>query len=400
MAGMAEPRGTLTHTDQSIEFRDLDAFDVAVGDHNFRFLSSGQERLECLISMIDQARSTLKLFFYMFQADHAGTKVRGALIRAAQRGVDVHLIVDAFGTDAGDAFFDPILRAGARFDRFSPRWNVRYLIRNHQKFVIADSARVMTGGFNVSDHYFAAPQMNGWCDLGVHIDGPVVSRFEDWFAELSAWVGEGSPRFLRIRHMVRDWNEGSGQVQLVLGGPTQITSAWARRVKQDIARGSRLDLVMAYFSPPRSIRRLIRQLSKRGRARLIMAGKSDNTTTIGASRALYGGLLAANAEIAEFQPCKLHMKLLVIDDVTYFGSANFDMRSIRLNLELMVRVEDAALAERMRELIDHVAADAAEVTREDHRREATLVNRIRWRVAWFMVSVLDYTVARRLNLGF
>lgn len=396
---MAEPDGTMTLPDPSVDYRDPSAFAVAGVGHTFRFHPEGSERLDSLIALIDGAARTLQLCFYMFQADHTGTTVLGALIRAAQRGVDVCLIVDAFGTDAAEGFFDPLVRAGGRFHMFSPRWNVRYLIRNHQKFVIADSARIMTGGFNISDHYFASPQENGWNDLGISVTGPVVARFVAWFDELERWVLNGGSQFLAIRRLVRDWNEGDSQVQLLLGGPTRITSAWARRMKIDVARGGRLDLVMAYFSPPRSIRRLIRQLAQRGEARLVMAGKSDNTTTIGASRALYGGLLEAGARIAEFAPCKLHTKLLVIDDITYFGSANFDMRSIRLNLELMVRVEDAELARQVRGLIDHLEQSSMPVTREWYRGNATILNRIRWRLSWFLVSVLDYTVARRLNLG-
>lgn len=396
---MAEPDGTMTLPDPSVEYRDPPAFSVAGGGHSFTLHPEGGERLASLVALIDGAHETLELCFYMFQADHTGTEVRGALVRAAQRGVDVRLIVDAFGTDAEASFFDPLVRAGGRFHMFSPRWNVRYLIRNHQKFAIADRTRVMTGGFNVSDHYFAPPQENGWNDLGVTIEGPVVARFVEWFRELERWVDNGGSQFLAIRRLVRDWNEGDDSVQLLLGGPTRITSAWARRVKLDIARGKRLDLVMAYFSPPRSMRRLIGQLAKRGSARLVMAGKSDNTTTIGASRALYGPLLRSGTQIAEFEPCKLHTKLLVIDDVTYFGSANFDMRSIRLNLELMVRVEDAELARQVRGLIDHLEHSSKPVTLEWYRREATLFSRIRWRISWFLVSVLDYTVARRLNLG-
>lgn len=396
---MAEPDGTLNSLDESVDFHDAESFEIASAGHRFQFFPGGLDRLAALIELIDSAQTSLKIFFYMFQPDHSGTVVRGALIRAAQRGVDLHLVIDAFGSDAPEGFFAPIVRAGGRFSLFSPRWNVRYLIRNHQKFVIADDARVMTGGFNVSDHYFATPQENGWCDLGVCIEGPVVDSFVQWFGELSGWLAGGSSQFFAIRRLIRDWNGGEGPVQLLLGGPSRITSAWARTVKRDISRGNRLDLAMAYFSPPRSMRRLIRKLARRGSARLVMAGKSDNTTTIGASRALYGGLLRAGVRIAEFEPCKLHLKLLVIDDVTYFGSANMDMRSIRLNLELMVRVEDAELADRMREMIDHLEASSMPVTREWYRSKSTVLSRIRWRMAWFMVSVLDYTVARRLNLG-
>ncbi len=396
---MTEPDGTLTKPDPTVAYRDPPGFSLEAGGHSLRFLLSGEERFDELVGVLDRAKNSLKLCFYMFQPDHAGNKVRGALIRAAQRGVDVHLIIDAFGSDAPKSFLEPIERAGGRISLFLPRWNVRYLIRNHQKFVIADDTKVITGGFNVSDHYFASPQENGWSDLGVTIQGPVVSRFIAWFDELDHWVSNGGSQFLAIRRMVRDWDEGEGDVQLLLGGPTRITSAWARAVKRDIARGDRLDMVMAYFSPPRSIRRLIRKLSRRGGARLVMAGKSDNTTTIGASRALYRALLRDDVEICEFDACKLHTKLLVIDDVTYFGSANFDLRSIRLNLELMVRIDDAALAEKTREVIGHMAQSSKPITREWYEKEATLFNRIRWRAAWFLVSVLDYTVARRLNLG-
>ena len=397
---MNQSKGTLTKQDPKVEYSDLPGFAVTAKGHQLRFLLSGPERIDGLVQLIDGAQTSLKMCFYMFEPDAAGNKVRGALIRAAQRGVAVHLILDAFGSSASNSFLNPIERAGGKVSIFQPRWNVRYLIRNHQKFVIADAKRLVTGGFNVSDDYFAPPHEYGWCDLGVLVEGQIVSRFVDWFGELENWVSQDGSQFFAIRKLVRDWHEGGGDVQLLLGGPSRITSTWARVVKRDFAHAKRLDLVMAYFSPPLSIRRLIRMVSRKGRARLIAAGKSDNTTTIGASRALYGALLRDDVEIFEFNASKLHMKLLVVDDVTYFGSANFDMRSIRLNLELMVRIEDAELASKMRGLVSHMAQSSKPITREWHGRRATWINRIKWRMAWFLVSVLDYTVARRLNLGF
>lgn len=380
-------------------FRDADPFEVAADEHRFVFYPAGVDRLAALIEHIENAEHSLDLFFYMFQADEAGETVRTSLIAAAKRGVAVHLIVDDFGSDAPHKFFDPLVEAGGRFDVFLSSWSVRYLIRNHQKFVIADGACVMSGGFNVSDHYFKPPEENGWCDLGVIIEGPVVERFCDWFIQLRNWVADDTAQFRAIRKMVREWNPGDGTVRLVLGGPTRITSNWARCVRHDIANAERLDLVMAYFSPPKSIRQLIHRLGERGRARLVMAGKSDNTATIGASRSLYRRMLKAGVKVREFQPCKLHMKLIVIDDITYFGSANMDMRSVRLNLELMVRVEDKELADRMREMIDHLADHSTDITHEWQSKHASLFNRMRWRLGYWLVSVVDYTVTRRLNLG-
>ncbi len=386
--------------DETFEgYRDADPFEIAARDHSFTFYPAGIDRLAALESLIAEAERSLHIFFYMFQPDEAGKLVRDALVAAAERGVAVHLIVDDFGSDAPRSFFETLVAAGGSFDLFSPRWNVRYLIRNHQKFVIADGKRVMTGGFNVSDHYFKPPEENGWCDLGALVEGPVVAQFRDWFVQLEGWVSSEGSQFRAIRAMVREWEPGEGPVQLVLGGPTRITSAWARRVKDDLAHGDRLDIVMAYFSPPRSIQQLLERLGRLGKARLVMAGKTDNGATIGASRALYSGLLGAGVSIAEFQPSKLHMKLMVIDDVTYFGSANMDMRSVRLNLELMLRVEDAALAARMRELIDYLEEYSTPVTREWYRQRAGWFNRMRWRISNWLVTVIDYSVTRRLNLG-
>ncbi len=103
--------------------------------------------------------------------------------------------------------------------------------------------------------------------------------------------------------------------------------------------------------------------------------------------------------IYEFEPCKLHAKLIVVDDVTYIGSANFDMRSLYLNLELMLRIEDKALAERMRSFIQHHLPHSTEVTPALHKSRRTVWNRIRWSIGWFLVTVVDYSVTRRLNLG-
>jgi cardiolipin synthase len=384
----------------SESYEDAPAFSWDACEHNFTFYPGGADRFAALLDLIETADKSLHLFFYMFQADDAGNSVRDALVAAAKRGVDVRLIVDDFGSDAPDSFFEPLIDAGAMFRRFSSRWSVRYLIRNHQKFVIADGTRVITGGFNVSDHYFKPPSENGWCDLGVRIEGAVVERFAEWFAQLEDWVLSKGSEFRAIRKLVREWDPGDGPVQLVLGGPTRVTSAWARRVDEDMMQAQRLDLSMAYFSPPKRLAACINLLGHRGAARLVMAGKTDNGATIGASRALYGKMLRAGVSISEFQPCKLHMKLIVIDDIAYFGSANLDFRSIKLNLELMVRVKDAGLADRLRQLLDHMETHSTPITDEWYAKNAGWWSRTRWRFAYWLVAAIDYTVTRRLNFGF
>ncbi len=379
------------------DYRDPDPFHVSAAGHAFTFFPHGQDRLKALIELIDGAQATLGLFYYLFDSDVSGTMVRDALVRAAQRGVSVALIVDDFGNDAGEPFFEPMVEAGGTFAIFSPKWGKRYFVRNHQKLVIADETRVMTGGANVSDHYFATPAENGWCDLSVLVEGPVVEQFTRWFGLVQSWVASeaaGRTSQLRaLRDIVKDWDGGDGPVQLLVGGPLVRKGHWAWVLRKDLVTAKRLDVVSAYFSPPRSFRRLMARVGQRGSARMIMAGKSDISAAIDMARLIYGQLLRARVKIYEFGMCKLHMKLVVVDDVSYFGSANLDKRSFRINVELMVRVEDAGLAAKLRELVDHMEASSEPITPAWYARHNTFFNRMRWRIAYWM-SLADYRISR------
>ncbi len=125
-------------TPPDASYRDPDPFTVQAQGHSFTFLPHGADRLSALIEMIESAQASIAMYYYLFDDDVCGTQVRDALADAARRGVAVRLIVDDFGNDAGRAFFDPLIEAGGSFALFSSRWSMRYLVRNHQKIVIAD----------------------------------------------------------------------------------------------------------------------------------------------------------------------------------------------------------------------------------------------------------------------
>lgn len=377
-------------------YRDPESFVVEAQGHSFTFYPHGADRLEALLDLVAGAKQSLDLFYYMFQNDDAGTKVRDALVKAAERGVALRLVIDDFGSDAPDEFFEPIRRAGGQFDRFAARLSVRYLLRNHQKFAIADNERVMTGGFNISDHYFAPPSENGWCDLGVLIEGALARQFTDWFGLLLGWVTGSGSQLREIRSIVKDWTGKEGGVELLVGGPLVRRANWAWRFRRDLGDAKRLDTVSAYFTPTAGIRWAMTKVARSGNVRMITAGVSDFDAAIDVARLLYRKLLRAGASIHEFQPCKLHMKLLVVDDISYFGSANLDKRSIRLNVELMVRVEDEALATRLREMIDHLEAASEEMTPERYDKIAGFLTRLRWRMTYYL-ALADYRVTYQLN---
>jgi cardiolipin synthase len=372
---------------------------VMVEGNRLTLYPDGPARLEALIALIEGARQSLRVLYYIFKDDASGRKVRDALLAACSRGVKVDVLVDGFGSDAKDSFFQPLVDSKCGFCRFEPKFGRRYLLRNHQKLVLADDRSVLTGGFNVEDDYFGTIESGAWRDLGLQMDGPAVKCLGSYFDNLFAWVMTKNPRIRDLRRMLGRHSEEQGKLRWLFGGPTRRLSPWAKSVKNDMMRARRLDIIAAYFSPSRTMLRRISSVGTSGSARLVTAAKSDNNTTVGAARYTYWRLLRRGVEVYEYQPTKLHSKLIVVDDVVHIGSANFDMRSLYLNLEMMLRIEDAAFADAMRQFIDGEIAQSRRITLEEHRRQRSWFNRLKWGMAHFIVTTMDYNVTRRLNFG-
>ncbi len=373
---------------------------MQVAGNRLTVLSDGPDRLEALIALIDGARESLRILYYIWLNDEPGRRVRDALVAAAQRGVQVSMLLDGFGASAATpAFFRPLSDASARFCRFVPRWSRRYLLRNHQKLALADGRKAIIGGFNIGDEYFGTIESGAWRDLCVEVDGPSVDCLSDYFDEMFRWAEteDASIRYLRrmlSRHSVRQ-----GALHWLFGGPTRRLSPWARSVKRDMLRARAVDMVMAYFVPSLSMLRRLYGVARRGRVRVVTAGKSDIRATLWAARFSYWRVLKRGVEVYEYQPTKLHTKLIIVDDAVHIGSANFDLRSLYLNLEMMLRVDDPAFAAAMHRFVDGEIENSVRITPESHRAQRSWLKRIIWGVAYFFVAVADYNLSRRLNFG-
>ena len=371
-----------------------------VDGNRLTFLPDGPDRLEALVALIDGAKSSLRLLYYIFAADASGDRVRDALVAATERGVAVSLLIDGFGSSkTPEPYFKELHERGAKFCRFLPSYGRRYLIRNHQKLALADNERVLIGGFNVENDYFTSADDGGWRDIGVLVEGPAAARLVPYFDALIGWTLKKGSRIPTLRKIIHTYSETSGALQWQFGGPMQRLSPWIKSTCRDLALGSDVQMIAAYFAPPGGILRRIARIGHHGRARIVTAATSDNNTTIAAARFTYGRLLKRGVRVFEYQRSKLHSKLLVLDDVAHVGSSNFDYRSIYLNLEMMLRVEDEEFASLMRVYFEGELDDCLEITRALHKERSTLINRIKWALSFFVVSITDYTVTRRLNFG-
>jgi cardiolipin synthase len=295
-------------------------------------------------------------------------------------------------------FFDALVGASGNYHSFSTRKGLGYLIRNHQKMLIIDGAHALVGGFNIADAYFGHAGDDSWEDLGIIVSGPQAQRLCDYFEDLAQASNGGNVRFRQIRNIIRQWRPGIGQVQWLLGGPTNRISPWALTFKRSLDTGKRFDIVSAYFSPSQSILRRLAKTARRNKgSRLIVAGKTDNGATIAAARGLYHYLMRRKTRIFEYQPHPLHMKLMVIDDTVYIGSANLDVRSMFINLEIMVRIKDAGLALHIRTLIDGLVSQSEEQTRILLKRRDTIWSWFKAGLAYFLVNTVDHTIGRRIK---
>ena len=371
-----------------------------VAGNRLLLIESGEERLAALLELIAGAQQCVKMLMYMFNADHAGEKVRDALVVAAERGVEVRILIDGFGSAAPSDYFDVLNRIGGEECVFNPSYGRRYLLRNHQKLVIIDDVTAIIGGANIDDTYLCDRGARHWRDLWLRLDGPEVAVPSQYFDILFRWSSSRRrPSLQYARHRLAEYSEWRGPLQWKFSGPLSMRNSWWRSIGRDIKRGKQLDMIFAYFAPPGAMVRRIGRLGRRGRARIITAAKSDNNATIAAARHSYSRLLRRHVEMYEYQPAKLHTKLAIVDDVVYLGSSNFDYRSLYINMEIMLRIEDAGFADAMRGYFDREIEDSKWVTPELHKRRASAWRRIKWAISHFLVNVMDYTVTRRLNFS-
>jgi cardiolipin synthase len=376
---------------------------ITIDGNRLTPIIEGPDLLVALMKLIDEAKTSLRLLYYIYTADRTGALVRDALIRAIDRGVQVSLLIDGFGSGrTHESYFRELHERGARFCRFNPSYGRRYLLRNHQKLALADgetkASRILIGGFNIENGYFAKIDEVGWRDLGLLVEGPAAARVLPYYDALMGWSLSKRSKLKTLRAVVRQYSEHEGRLQWLFGGPMQLKSPWGLATLRDLAAASDLEMMVAYFAPMGGILDRIGAVARRGRARVIIPAKSDNPPTIDAARSTYGRLLKQRVQIFEYQPTKLHSKLLVMDDIVHVGSSNFDLRSLYLNMEMMLRVDDPEFAQLMRNYFEHELGSSLAITPAVYKAQATWFHRLKWRIAWLLVASLDYTVTRRLAL--
>jgi len=350
-----------------------------------------------MLEAIDRAQKSVRLEIYIYESGELATRFLDALVRAQQRGVIVRILVDALGSfRLPGAFWDPIRTAGGQARIFNPLSLHRLTIRDHRKLLVCDDQVGFIGGFNIAQEYDGDGITKGWCDLGLKLEGEIISELAAAFDEMFALADFQHKRFIRFRRFGVRKSIRAREEELLLSGPGRERSPIKAALLGDLSHARSVQIISAYFLPTWRIRHELMRAARLGsRVQLILAGKSDVLLSQLAAQSLYRRFLRAGVEIYEYQPQILHAKLLILDDVVYAGSANLDQRSLNINYELLIRFNSTHLTEEARAIFEKNLQHCRQITREEWRRSRSLWRRMKQRWAYFLLVRLDPYIAQR-----
>jgi cardiolipin synthase len=359
------------------------------GGNRAQTLLNGEQIFPAMLDAIEGAKKSITFETYIYWSGKTGKRFADALSARAKAGVRVHILVDWVGSQKMDeVLLDEMRAAGVEIYKYHPlHWYTldRLNNRTHRKLLVVDGHIGFTGGVGIADEWEGhAQDVNHWRDTHYRIEGPAVAQMQAAFADnwmkVSGAVLHGSDYFPAIDSV----GELHAQVfkSSADGGAESMHLMYLLSVAS--ARES-IDLSMAYFVPDDlALGALVEALKRGVKIRIIMPGPiTDAALVRRASRAKWGTILAAGAELYEFQPTMFHCKVLVVDGLwTSVGSTNFDERSFRLNDEANLNVYDRDFARRQRADFEADLARSRRITFEAWRDRPLLEK------AWEHVAAL------------
>ncbi len=335
---------------------------VIAGNHIELFTNS-LEILQQFIDAINGAKKSLHLEFYIWALGGDADRVGEALIAAAQRGVACRVLLDSLGSkDWLKSNWPKRFRnAGIKVTEALPiqigRFQFRRAdIRLHRKIFVIDGSVAWTGSMNMVDPrtFKQDSGVGEWVDALVRIEGPVVSQFDLTF--LFDWsVATTGVRTFNEPDLEIPAPAGSALTQEFASGPVYRDDILYQVLLSAIMDArEELTITTPYFGPDDGLIQALMAAANRGvKVTLIVPKLNDSTLVAWSSRSMYGDLLNAGVNIAEFYGGLLHTKSMLIDKrIAIFGSVNFDQRSLRLNFEISLIVYNDVFCKKLEALVD------------------------------------------------
>ena len=369
-------------------------------NNQVELVPGGKKYFDLLLSLIQNATSSIHLQTYIFADDQTGIFVADALKSAAVRGVQVYLLVDGYASkNLTPLFVNQLQTVGIHFRFFEPIFKSSHFYfgrRLHHKVIVIDVKYGLIGGLNVANHYNDLPENPSWLDFAVLVEGEIVQQlctlcWKTWNGFTTSDKAFDCANNLNDRHF-----DSEQQVNIKM-----IRNDWVRG-KNEISKAylsmfqsskREITILCSYFFPGKKIRRQMLKAAQRGvKIKVIVAGLSDVLVAKYAERWLYTWLLRNKITIYEYQKNILHAKVAVCDDSWMtIGSYNINDISAYASIELNLELQNAAFCGEVRQLMDTIiATDCIEITTEHSLKTNTLYHKLVCWLAYRCTRILFY----------
>jgi len=324
--------------------------------HRVRLLENGEAYFARVFEAIDGAQREVLLETFIWFEDKVGIALKNRLVAAAQRGVRIHFLIDAFGSPGlSDGFIRELTEAGVQlrmFDQQPTLMGIRLNVfrRMHRKIVAIDQTIAFVGGINYSADHLADFGPTAKQDYAVEVEGPVVADIVSFLRHATRTRGTGERWQPGNEAGTRD-AAGNADVCFLPRDNGKRSRAIERAYRQAFREAKReIVIANAYFFPGYGFLRDLRNAARRGvKVQLLFQGEPDTPMALIAARWLYRYLVDAGVHIFEYCERPFHGKVAVIDeDWSTVGSSNLDPLSLSLNLEANVFIRDADFARELR----------------------------------------------------
>lgn len=324
-------------------------------------LVNGEEKFPKLFEAIEKARHHIHLEYYIFERDALGEKMLGLLAKKTKQGVQVRLIIDAFGSPRVARKRYKLDKMGIETVVFLPVGiaslaNSNY--RNHRKTAIIDGQVAFIGGINISDRYVnGSAKKRYWRDTSVCIEGPSVNSLQLYFW-LDWAFAEGrnfslTPDFLyaksraRIFDLPLNSDAGVGFSFSDPGSPAPYNMEVLLLAIYEAK--TCITLCTPYFIPSEELSTALQLAAATGvRVELMLPEKGDSFIVQHASMSFLKPLLERGVHVYTYQKGFIHAKTVCVDGkLAFVGTVNLDTRSFYINFEAMAIIEDPMLCIQM-----------------------------------------------------
>jgi cardiolipin synthase A/B len=332
--------------------------------------ASGAEYFPHLIDDIRAARRSIHMQYYVWERDDLTARICDALRERIDAGVEVRILNDFIGSRRYRK--DQLLALEAAGGHVG--WDVRELrkinYRDHRKITVIDGVIGHTGGFNIGQEYIdGGMRFPGWRDTGMRLTGPAVAELQKLFAE--RWYEVFRDSLFGERYFPpadSPLPEHPVMTQVVAQGVEEFWSSSTRAHEIAISGAqTRVSVQSPYWVPDPTMLDVFVNAALSGvEVRLMMTGVPDKKLPFYSAQSYWEPVLRAGGHVYLYMAGFMHAKTLVVDSrVAAIGTMNLDVRSLRLNQELMVWVYDEGVARLQEATFDADIEKCVEVTLED-----------------------------------